>query len=81
MKLIVGLSGNLPSQISGNSFISEYNSFYRPFFQILYGYPSIPIVLYFSGLWYEWLAGEHPEVITLIAETEQAGGASGRRIL
>lgn len=68
MKLIVGLSGNLPSQISGNSFISEYNSFYRPFFQILYGHPSIPIVLNFSGLWYEWLAGEHPEVFTLISE-------------
>ena len=68
MKLIVGLSGNLPSQISGNSFLSEYNSFYRPFFQILYGYPSVPIVLYFSGLWYEWLADEHPEVLTLISE-------------
>ena len=71
MKLIIGLSGNLPSQISGNSFLSQYNSFYRPFFQILYGYPSIPIVLYFSGLWYEWLAGEHPEVITLIAEMQK----------
>ena len=68
MKLIVGLSGNLPSQISGNSFLSEYNSFYRPFFQILYGHPSIPIVLYFSGLWYEWLAEEHPEVLNLISE-------------
>ena len=68
MKLIVGLSGNLPSQISGNSFLSEYNSFYRPFFQILYGHPSIPIVLYFSGLWYEWLADEHPEVLNLISE-------------
>ncbi len=82
MKLIVGLSGNLPSQISGNSFLSEYNSFYRPFFQILYGYPSIPIVLYFSGLWYEWFAEEHPEVITLIAgmqkrnrQVEILGGA------
>ena len=68
MKLIVGLSGNLPSQISGNSFLSEYNSFYRPFFQILYGYPDIPAVIYFSGLWYEWLAEEHTEIITLIAE-------------
>ena len=68
MKLIVGLSGNLPSQISGNSFLSEYNSFYRPFFQILYGHLSIPIVLYFSGLWYEWLAEEHPEVLNLISE-------------
>ena len=68
MKLIVGLSGNLPSQISGNSFLSQYNSFYRPFFQILYGYPSVPIVLYFSGLWYEWFAEEHPEVLTLISE-------------
>ena len=68
MKLIVGLSGNLPSQISGNSFNSEYNSFYRPFFQILYGHLSIPIVLYFSGLWYEWLADEHPEVLNLISE-------------
>ena len=68
MKLIVGLSGNLPSQISGNSFLSEYNSFYRPFFQILYGHSSIPIVLYFSGLWYEWLAEEHPEVLSLISE-------------
>ena len=68
MKLIVGLSGNLPSQISGNSFLSEYNSFYRPFFQILYGYPDIPAVIYFSGLWYEWFAEEHTEIITLIAE-------------
>ncbi len=68
MKLIVGLSGNLPSQISGNSFLSEYNSFYRPFFQILYGHPSIPIALYFSGLWYEWFAGEHSEVLSLISE-------------
>lgn len=68
MKLIVGLSGNLPSQISGNSFLSEYNSFYRPFFQILYGYPTIPVALYFSGLWYEWFAEEHPEVLTLISE-------------
>ncbi|MBR4158509.1 MAG: hypothetical protein IKT97_00430, partial [Spirochaetia bacterium] len=68
MKLIVGLSGNLPSQISGNSFLSEYNSFYRPFFQILYGHPSIPIVLYFSGLWYEWFAEGHSEVLSLISE-------------
>ena len=68
MKLIVGLSGNLPSQISGNSFLSEYNSFYRPFFQILYGYPSIPIALYFSGLWYDWFAEEHTEILTLISE-------------
>ena len=68
MKLIVGLSGNLPSQISGNSFLSQYNSFYRPFLQVLYGYPSIPIVLYFSGLWYEWLAKEHLEVLSFISE-------------
>ena len=68
MKLIVGLSGNLPSQISGNSFNSEYNSFYRPFFQILYGHLSIPIVLYFSGLRYEWLADEHREVLNLVSE-------------
>jgi len=71
LKLIVGLSGNLPRHVSGHSFDSNYNSFFRPFFQTLYSYPSIPAVIYFSGLWYKWFDDYHPEVNTLIVEMQK----------
>ncbi|MFP4564117.1 MAG: alpha-amylase/4-alpha-glucanotransferase domain-containing protein [Spirochaetia bacterium] len=66
IKLILGTYNSQPVGASDYQFERAYQEAYKPFLTVLYNYPDIPVVLYYSGPLLEWLEHHHPEFMMLL---------------
>lgn len=67
-KLIIGTHGHMPFGTTDEDMERVYRSRYKPFIASLYRYPSVPVVLHYSGVLLAWLERKHPEFFMLLEE-------------
>lgn len=67
-KLIIGAHGHTPFGSSEEEFERAYQVQYKPFISSLYKYPSVPVVLHYSGVLLSWLEQRHPEYFLILEE-------------
>lgn len=67
-KLIIGFQDQKPLGTRKEDFEYSLYSCYKPLLTFLYANPEIRISLYFSGIIYEWIENEFPEINMLIAD-------------
>lgn len=67
-KVIVCFQDQKPLGTRKEDFELSLYSCYKPLLTFLYTNPEVKIALYFSGVIYEWLESEYPEINMLIAD-------------
>ncbi|MDA3835555.1 MAG: hypothetical protein PF495_19460 [Spirochaetales bacterium] len=67
-KLLLGLYDQKPVGTRREDLEYSLLSCYKPLFTFLYANPEMRVSLYFSGIIYEWLESEHPEINMLLAD-------------
>jgi len=67
-KLIIGAHGHTPFGSSEAELEKAYQAHYKPLIAALYRFPSVPIVLHYSGYLLSWLEQKHPEYFLIIEE-------------
>lgn len=68
INLIYGTYNTQPVGASHEAMEEAYQNNYKPFLSILNKFPTVPIVLYYSGVLLEWIEKNHPEFIMLLSE-------------
>lgn len=63
VRLILALHNHQPVGNFDDVFEASYRTAYRPFLDVLEGYPEVPFALHTSGPLLEWLADRHPEYV------------------
>jgi hypothetical protein len=71
--LILGLHNHQPVGNFEHVFEEAYGKAYRPFLDILSGFPEIPFVLHNSGVLWDWLGDHHPEYLELLGSMVERG--------
>ena len=71
--LILGIHNHQPVGNFDFVFEDAFQRAYWPFLKILARHPQIKICLHYSGILWEWLENEHPEMIDLCNELLQKG--------
>jgi hypothetical protein len=81
IQLIFGTYNSIPLGGTESSREKQYQHCIKPFLSILYLFPEIPAVLYYSGILLQWLEKKHPEFLDVLGEmvsrkqVELLGGA------
>jgi hypothetical protein len=70
---ILGLHNHQPVGNFDHVLEEAYSKAYRPFLEVLSGFPEIPFVLHNSGVLWSWLSGRHPEYIELVGSMVERG--------
>lgn len=68
VKLSFGTYNCIPLGLSPEEIERIYQNIYKPFLSTLYSYPSVSLVLHYSGYLLEWFQSKHPELIMLLNE-------------
>ncbi|MGI9255725.1 MAG: alpha-amylase/4-alpha-glucanotransferase domain-containing protein, partial [Salinispira sp.] len=66
--LIFGSVYSPPIGIFKEDIEISYWNYYRPLLKILYSYPKIPVVLFFTGTLLSWIEENHGEFLDVMAE-------------
>jgi alpha-amylase len=67
-RLLLGLYDQKPLGTRREDLEYSLHACYKPLLTFLYANPEIRISLYFSGIIYQWLENEHPEINMLISD-------------
>src|SRR5947208_10289049 len=73
VRLILALHNHQPVGNFDGVFEEAYRTSYRPFLDVLEGYPQIPFALHTSGPLLEWLVERHPEYIARLRRMVETG--------
>ncbi len=73
VRLILALHDHQPVGNFDGVFEEAYRTAYRPFLDVIEGYPEIPFVLHTSGPLLEWLVDRKPEYIDRLRRMVAAG--------
>ncbi|MBX6314616.1 MAG: DUF1926 domain-containing protein [Isosphaeraceae bacterium] len=73
VRLILALHDHQPVGNFEDVFEAAYRDSYRPFLEVLEGYPEIPFVLHTSGPLLEWLVERHPDYVERLRRWVAAG--------
>ena len=73
VRFIFALHNHQPVGNFDGVFEAAYESSYRPFLEVMEGYPDIPWVLHTSGPLMEWLADRKPEYVERLRAMVAAG--------
>jgi alpha-amylase len=68
MKVILGTYNHISPGSSGKVFEQLYQTCWRPFLAVLYKFPAVNSVLYYSGTVLTWVEAKHPEFLMLLDE-------------
>ena len=71
--LVLGLHNHQPVGNFEHVFEEAYEKAYRPFLEVLSGFPDIPFALHNSGVLWNWLGDNHPEYLELVAGMVERG--------
>jgi alpha-amylase len=66
--VIIGTYNHLPEGAEASLFEETYQICWRPFLSVLYRFPDLFAVLYYSGTVLSWLEAKHPEFLMLLEE-------------
>ncbi len=67
-RLIIGFQDQKPLGTRNEDFEFSLYSCYKPLLTFLYANPELKISIYFSGIIYEWIESNYPEINMLIAD-------------
>ncbi|MBU1026435.1 MAG: DUF1926 domain-containing protein [Candidatus Margulisbacteria bacterium] len=73
LKLLFGTHCHQPIGNSGHLFEEAYQKAYLPFLEVLSAHPKVKFNLHYSGVLYDWLEEEHPEVFDLLVKMVRRG--------
>lgn len=73
VRLLLALHNHQPVGNFDGVFESSYQASYKPFLDVLEGYPDISFALHTSGPLLEWLAEGHPEYLARVKALVEAG--------
>jgi alpha-amylase len=73
VRLILALHNHQPVGNFDNVFEAAYRDSYRPFLDVMEGYPEIPFALHTSGPLLEWLVERHPDYVARVRAMVEAG--------
>lgn len=70
-RVIFGTYNHMPEGASEAEFELRYQSSWRPFLSVLYRFPEVSSMLFYSGTVLKWLELRHPEFLMLLEEMLQ----------
>ncbi len=73
LKLLFGTHCHQPIGNFEHVFEEAYQKAYLPFLEVLSNHPKIKFNLHYSGVLYDWLEKEHPEVFELLIKMVRRG--------
>lgn len=67
-KFIFTIISNPPAHLGHDELERQYQDFTKPLLSSVYRYPDVPLTMYFSGPYLEWLQKHHSEYLTVLTE-------------
>ena len=67
-KFFLGSHNHTPFGSRDEDFERAYRTRYKPFIAAIYRFPTVPVVLHYSGVLLAWLEKHHPEFLMILEE-------------